>query len=175
MRLPSLVETAIQEASERTDMEARHIVGTCAASIGCRVVLPVQAFLLRSCWKNPGGRVSDTFEIKDAELEEYKVYLQEPSRPPSQGGNKKAKHLHVLTVNGARYSFFAFGRPQWAHKGDRLSFQYEVNGPHRNILLDTFQTVNSKRQPVVRGVRDFTKKERTVATRLPARRRERLD
>ena len=119
--------------------------------------------------------MEDTFEIKDAEIEDYRTSLQEHSRPPSRGGNKKALHRHALIINGEEYSFFVNGRLQWVHKGDRVSFRYKVKGQYRNILPETIQTVDSKGHQVVRGMRGITKKMRTVSARLPARRRERLD
>jgi hypothetical protein len=119
--------------------------------------------------------MNDTFEIKDAQIEDYRTSLQEHSRPPSRGGNQKALHRHVLIINGEEYSFFVNGRLQWVHKADRVSFRYKVSGQFKNIQPETLQTVDSKGRQVVRGMRGVKKKLRTVPTRLPARRRERLD
>ncbi|WP_426732699.1 hypothetical protein [Myxococcus faecalis] len=117
-----------------------------------------------------------TFEIKDAQIEDYRTSLQEHSRPPSRGGNQKALHRHALIINGEEYSFFVNGRLQWVHKRDRVSFRYKVvKGQYKNILPETLQTVDSMGRQVVRGMRGVTKKLRTVPTKPPASRRERRD
>ena len=45
----------------------------------------------------------------------YKIFLAEPSRPPSKGGNTRAWHQHFLEVGGQSYSFLALGAKKWIY------------------------------------------------------------
>ena len=103
--------------------------------------------------------------ITDAQIESYKAYLHEPSRPPSRGGNTGALHLHVIYIAGERYSFMALGSQRWVFKNDRVSFDYELNGPYRNILKGTLVTVDANGESVVRGNRGFKRQLRTAPGR----------
>lgn len=113
-------------------------------------------------------------KVENKSFESYSLFLQEPHRPPSRGGNTKALHSHVITIDGERYSFLAFGSQQWAHKSDTVSFEYEVNNGYKNILKETLQVVSKTGEVVVRGNRG-SKKLRTAPSRLPASRREQRD
>lgn len=103
--------------------------------------------------------------ITDAQIDSYKLYLHEPSRPPSRGGDTGALHQHVIYIAGERYSFMALGSQRWVFKTDRVSFDYELNGPYRNILKETLVTVDAKGKPVVRGNRGFKRQLRTALAR----------
>ncbi|MGA6804381.1 hypothetical protein ACPEHR_17395, partial [Escherichia coli] len=111
-------------------------------------------------------------KIIDARIDDYFTVLKEKSRPPSKGGNTKALHAHYIKIDGITYSFLTFGSKQWVYKTDRVSFEYEMNGPYRNILPETISTIDSDGMVVKRGLRGFSKKLRTADTRLPGSRRE---
>jgi hypothetical protein len=115
--------------------------------------------------------------VENAEVDEYKTFLKEPGRPPSQGGNTAALHSHVLTIAGEVYSFLALGSRKWVFAGDLVSFAYEVKGingkVYKNVLRETLISVDRSGKEVVRGNRGFKKQLRTVAARLPGSRRER--
>lgn len=113
-------------------------------------------------------------EVREATLESYRTFLKEESRPPSQGGNSRAWHRHVLTVDGETYAFLAADSWQWAHKGERVSFQWawDESGHHRNILPQTFLAVKASGEVLFRGNRQ-PKKWRTAKARTPGSRRER--
>ena len=113
--------------------------------------------------------------ITSKKIQSYKVFLREKYRPPSRGGNTRALHAHVLRIENEEYSFLALGSQQWVHKGDLVSFRFELNGRYKNILKDTLVTVDPAGRPVVRGNRGFKKQLRTAGTRLPASRREQRD
>jgi hypothetical protein len=99
--------------------------------------------------------------ITDAQIDSYNAYLYEPSRPPSRGGDTRALHQHVIHIAGERYSFMALGARRWVFKTDRVSFDYEFNGPYRNILKKTLVTVDANGKSVVRGNRGFKPQLRT--------------
>lgn len=103
------------------------------------------------------------------------MFLREPSRPPSRGGNTGALHSHVLRVDGEDYSFLARGSQQWVHKSDTVSFDYVIQGRYRNILPATLMAIDRHGRRVARGNRTVKPQLRTVAARLPASRRERRD
>lgn len=111
-------------------------------------------------------------KIENAKIEDYQKYLREKSRPPSKGGNTKARHSHVLFIDGKKYSFLALGSQQWVFKTDLVSFDYELKGQYRNIDKETLVTIDKSGKEVVRGNRDFKKQLRTADTRMPVSRRE---
>ncbi|EFH5863045.1 hypothetical protein PPV52_000570 [Escherichia coli O103] len=111
-------------------------------------------------------------KIIDARIDDYFTVLKEKSRPPSKGGNTKARHVHCIKIDGIIYSFFAFGSKQWVYKTDRVTFEYEMNGPYRNIIPESISTTDRDGKLVIRGLRGFSKKLRTADTRLPGSRRE---
>lgn len=113
--------------------------------------------------------------IENKSFEAYGLFLRENHRPPSRGGNTKALHSHVLTIEGDRYSFLALGSQQWAHKSDTVSFEYEVNDGYKNVVKETFRAFSKSGEAVVRGNRGFKKQLRTAVSRLPASRREQRD
>jgi len=113
--------------------------------------------------------------IASSAIEEYRTYLKEPHRPPSRGGNTRALHSHVLQIRGEVYSFLALGSQQWVYKSDRVSFEFELNGGHRNIRKETLITVDSSGRQVIRGNRAFKLQLRSAPARLPGSRREQRD
>ncbi len=111
-------------------------------------------------------------KIESAKIEDYQKYLNEKSRPPSKGGNTKALHAHVLTIDGEKYSFLALGSQQWVFKTDLVSFEYELNGQYKNIDKETLVTFDKNGKEVVRGNRGFKRNLRTADARMPVSRRE---
>lgn len=111
-------------------------------------------------------------EIKDAKIDDYFTVLKEKSRPPSRGGNTKARHAHYIKIEGKIYSFLAFGSKQWVYKSDRVSFEFEMKGEYRNVLPESIRTTDKDGNVVIRGLRGFSKELRTANTRLPGSRRE---
>jgi hypothetical protein len=114
--------------------------------------------------------------VENAVVEKYGAYLKDKYRPPSQGGNTRAWHQHVLTIEGRTYSFLALGARKWVYSGDVLSFDWEWDESqrYRNILADTIKTRDKYGNVIVRGERS-SKPWRTATTRLPASRREQRD
>lgn len=111
-------------------------------------------------------------QIINAKIENYTTILKEKSRPPSKGGNTKARHSHAIFIDNVMYTFLAFGSQQWAYKTDTVSFEYDVvDDKYNNIKNETLVTVDKNGDHVVRGNRG-SKKLRTADTRLPARRSE---
>jgi len=117
----------------------------------------------------------EVFRVEGKKFDDYQKYLREEHRPPSRGGNTKALHSHVLTIDGEKYSFLAHGACQWAFKSDTVSFDYVITkGKWRNILSETFVARDKDGEPVLRG-RKPPKKRRTAPPRMPGSRRERRD
>ena len=113
--------------------------------------------------------------IENKKISSYRLYLREPYRTPSRGGNTSALHAHVLKIDGETYSFLAPGSQQWVFASDLVSFEYEFKGPYRNVIKETLKTVDNKGRSVVRGNRGFKSQLRTAESRLPGSRRERKD
>jgi hypothetical protein len=114
--------------------------------------------------------------VEDTSVDAYTTVLKEPSRPPSQGGNTRALHLHGLNIGGHAYTFFALGTKKWVFKGDTVSFSYRlVDGQHRNVVRDSIQVRDAKGALVVRGDRGRKTKLRTAPARMPVSRREQRD
>jgi hypothetical protein len=111
--------------------------------------------------------------VERKQIESYRVYLKERSRPPSRGGNTSALHAHVIKIEGVDYSFLALGPQRWVHKTDLVSFEYETKGDYRNILKETLKTVDRRGNEIIRGNRGFKARLRTAPAREPASRRER--
>lgn len=110
-------------------------------------------------------------KIENKKITSYGKFLEEPSRPPSKGGNTKALHSHVLEIGSEKYRFFAFGSQQWVFKTDTVSFEYEEKQGYKNIFKETVETVDRNGQLVVRGNR-VSKKLRSSVTRMPRNRKE---
>lgn len=111
--------------------------------------------------------------IEDTPVDSYTTILKEFSRPPSQGGNTRALHLHVLKIGEHSYTFFALGTKKWVFKADKVSFSYRlVDGKYRNVLRDSIQVKDSKGEIVVRGNRGRKATLRTAPARMPGSRRE---
>jgi hypothetical protein len=106
--------------------------------------------------------------VSDAKISEYQVFLHEHYRSRSKGGNAKALHIHLLTIDDTKYSFFAPGWTQWVHKTDRISFQwrFDQSGKYRNIDRLTIKVFDKEGKPTKRGSRDFSKKRRTAPYKL---------
>lgn len=116
-----------------------------------------------------------TGSVSNKKISDYTKVLTEKSRPPSRGGNGKARHTHILTIDGERYSFIAFDSKQWVFKTDTVSFDYEVRDGYNNIAPESIVTKDKNGKPIVRGNRGFVKKLRTADARLPGSRREQKD
>lgn len=103
----------------------------------------------------------------------YNTYLAEPSRPPSQGGNTKALHRHVIIIGGDKYSFFAPWSGKFAHKGELISFDWDWDktGTFRNIDKLSFEAFTKDGDHEIRGDRS-DKVRRTAGARPPGRRSE---
>ncbi|WP_073963446.1 hypothetical protein [Serratia grimesii] len=111
-------------------------------------------------------------KISGKKISAYQKILVEKSRPPSRGGNGKALHSHIITIDGIRYSFLANDSKQWVFKSDTVSFEYESEGVYNNINRESITTVDKNGDSIIRGNRGYTKKMRTADTRLPGSRRE---
>jgi hypothetical protein len=113
--------------------------------------------------------------MEGVQIDDYKTFLKENSRPPSRGGNTSALHVHTMFIGEERYSFFARGSKRWIFKGDLVSFDYEVTPEgYRNVVRDSIVTVDQKGQVQLRGDRRWKPKLRTAETRMPGSRRERM-
>jgi hypothetical protein len=116
------------------------------------------------------------YRVEGASVDAYNTVLKEPSRPPSQGGNTRALHLHVLNIDRQAYTFFALGTKKWVFKGDTVSFSYRlVEGQYRNIVRDSIQVRDANGAPVLRGDRGRKSQLRTAPARMPESRREQRD
>lgn len=115
----------------------------------------------------------EVFRVEDVTLDVYRAILKDESRPPSRGGNTRAWHQHILTIDGERYPFLALGARKWVFAGDRVSFEWSWDASHRyrNVDPNSIRVRDKTGKPVVRGNRGG-KKWRTAETRLPARRRD---
>lgn len=111
--------------------------------------------------------------IENLPVENYNAILKDKYRPPSKGGNTRAWHQHVLTIDGQRYSVLALGAKKWVFAGDTVSFEWDWDATslYRNIDPNTVTTRDRTGQQVLRGERG-DKQWRSAKTRLPARRSE---
>ena len=117
----------------------------------------------------------DKLRVENEKITSYSLFLKEPSRPPSRGGNTKALHSHTLEIIGEEFSFIALGSQQWVFKSDLVSFDYEINNGYKNIIKESIVTMDRAGKSVVRGNRGFKKQLRTAPARLPGSRREQRD
>lgn len=117
----------------------------------------------------------DKLRVENKKITSYSLFLQEPSRPPSRGGNTKALHSHTLEIEGEKYSFLALGSQQWVFKSDSVSFDYEINNGYKNIIKESIVTMDRSEKVVIRGNRSFKKQLRAASARLPGSRREQRD
>ena len=103
--------------------------------------------------------------IERKQVQHYGAYLKDKHRPPSRGGNTKAWHQHVLTIDGEKYSFLALGARKWAFLKDIVTFDWNLDssGAYRNVDPDTFEALDQHGNYVARGNRD-KKKWRTATT-----------
>ena len=102
------------------------------------------------------------FSIENKKIEKYTKTLLEKYRPPSRKGNTGALHMHILTIDGIKYSFKALGYKQWVFKSDKISFNYVDNNGYRNILIDSIKTIDKNGNIVIRGNRETKQKTRTI-------------
>ena len=96
--------------------------------------------------------------IEKSGFNAYNTYLEEPSRPPGQGGNAEALHRHVIIIGGDKYSFFAHWSGKFAHKGERISFDWDWDktGTFRNIDKPSFEAFTKAGDREIRGDRSDT-------------------
>lgn len=113
--------------------------------------------------------------VENRQVEGYVVFLKEKHRPPSRGGNTRALHAHVLTIDGEKYSFLALGARKWVYRSDTVSFKFVIKDGYRNIVKETLVCIGPTGIPVVRGDRGSKPKLRTADTRMPVSRREQRD
>ncbi|WP_299160301.1 hypothetical protein [Accumulibacter sp.] len=114
----------------------------------------------------------DKLRVENKKITSYGLFLSEPSRPPSRGGNTTALHSHVLEIEGEKFSFLARGSQQWVFKSDLVSFEYEINNEYKNIVKETIVTTDRAGKFVDRGNRGYKQQLRTAPARMPASRRE---
>lgn len=114
-------------------------------------------------------------QVVNKKVDNYSVFLRENYRPPSRGGNTRALHSHVLSIDNEKYSFLGLGSQQWVHKTDTVSFDFEVKDGHKNVIKETLITIDSAGNQIMRGNRGFKRQLRTADARLPASRREQRD
>ncbi|MCO7519076.1 MULTISPECIES: hypothetical protein [unclassified Pseudomonas] len=117
----------------------------------------------------------DKLRVESKKITSYGLYLKEPHRPPSRGGNTGALHSHVLEIEGEKYSFLALGSQQWVFKADFVSFEYEIKGGYKNIIKETIVTIDRYGKVAIRGNRGFKMQLRSAPARLPSSRREQRD
>lgn len=117
----------------------------------------------------------ETFRVESKKITSYVMFLKEPSRPPSRGGNTGALHSHVLEIEGERFSFLALGSQKWVFKSDIVSFEYKIENGYKNIIKDTIITIDRNGNMVSRGNRNFKAQLRFAPARLPGSRREQRD
>ena len=91
----------------------------------------------------------------------YNTYLEEP---PRDAGNETALHRHVI-IGGDKYSFFAHWSGKFAHKGERISFDWDWDrtGEFRNIDKSSFEAFTKEGAVQIRG--DRTDKRRPAGRR----------
>jgi hypothetical protein len=111
--------------------------------------------------------------VEEAEIEDYRAFRKDKSRPPSKGGNTGAWHQHVLRIGGESYSFLAAHAGKFVYKGERVSFDWDWDETNRfrNVVVNSVVAHKRDGSPLIRGSRD-DKAWRTADTRLPARRGE---
>lgn len=118
----------------------------------------------------------DIQRLERAQPTEYLTFLHEYSRPPSQGGNTSALHVHTMIIEGQKYSFFARGARQWVYKGDSVSFSFRITEKgYRNVLRGSVVTQDKAGRPVIRGDRRAKPVLRSTPAKPPGSRRERRD
>ena len=112
-------------------------------------------------------------QIEKAQVQDYGVYLKDKLRPPSRGGNKRAWHQHVITIEGERYSFLTPWSGKFVYENETVSseWDWDATGRNRNANCLTLVAWGADGKPKRRGERG-AKPWRTADTRLPARRSE---
>lgn len=99
--------------------------------------------------------------IEKSGFHAYNTYLEEP---PRADGNETALHRHVIIIGGDKYSFFAHWSGKFAHKGERISFDWDWDrtGEFRNIDKPSFEAFAKDGTVQIRG-------DRSDTVRRPAR------
>ncbi|WP_327449361.1 hypothetical protein [Brevundimonas sp.] len=94
-----------------------------------------------------------TMRIEKSGFHAYNTYLEDPPRP---GGNQTALHRHVIIIGGDKYAFFAHDSGKFAHKGERISFDWawDRTGEFRNIDKRSFQAFTKDGAVHIRGNRN---------------------
>lgn len=115
-------------------------------------------------------------KVGPVEVNSYRAFLVEPSRPPSKGGNTRAWHQHSFEIDGERYSFLALGAKRWVFANDTVEFEWhwDESGRYRNVDPVTIRTINARGETAARGEHG-TKKWRSAPPRMPGSRREQRD
>ncbi|NHO40333.1 hypothetical protein GOB80_11705 [Acetobacter ghanensis] len=111
--------------------------------------------------------------VERSKFQSYDVYLKDKSRPPSRGGNCRAWHQHVITIDGEKYSFLAAWSGKFVYRNETISFNWECDksGKYRNVDVTSVVACSKAGNEIIRGDRSG-KKWRTADNRLPARRSE---
>lgn len=93
--------------------------------------------------------------VEKAEVEHYGVYLKDKSRPPSRGGNKRAWHQHVITIDGEKYSFLAPWSGKFVYSGETVSlaWEWDETGKYRNVDAGSVRRRPRRRRPAGRAGR----------------------
>lgn len=78
-------------------------------------------------------------KIENQKIESYMLYLKERSKS-SKIKKNQARHSHVITIEGEKYSFIARGIKQRVYKTDSVSFEFQVKNGHNNIDKSTIIT-----------------------------------
>jgi hypothetical protein len=117
----------------------------------------------------------DKLRVESKKITSYGLFLKEPPRPPSRGGNTGALHSHVLEIEGEKFSFLALGSQQWVFKSDFVSFEFKVENGYKNIIKETIFTIDRYGRVVTRGNRGFKTQLRSAPARLPSSKREQRD
>ncbi|MGD8163073.1 hypothetical protein [Pantoea sp. FN0307] len=84
----------------------------------------------------------DKFRAESQKITSYGMFLKEPPRPPSRGGNTGALHSHLLEIEGEKFSFLALGSQKWIFKSDIVFFEYKIENEYKNIIKDTIVIID---------------------------------
>ena len=88
-------------------------------------------------------------KIENKKIESYDLYSKERSKS-SKIKKNQARHSHVITIEGAKYSFIARGNKQRVFKTDSISFDFQVKNGHNNIDKSTIVTLDENGELVQR-------------------------
>ncbi len=88
--------------------------------------------------------------IENKKIDGYDLYLKERNKS-SKVKKNQARHSHVITIEGEKYSFIARGNKQRVYKTDTISFEFQVKNGHNNIDKSTIVTLDENGEPVQRA------------------------